>query len=127
MFDETQPVIIHSFVVFFSYILLGGHFAIFPAIFSKIFGNKLGNFLYSLSFCGYAVSAVISFMLYYICNTINAWSIEVDTYDKIGSNTFSIKKYKILYIACLIMCYLSMVPLNKFSTNFKYRPYENLD
>ena len=52
-----------------SYVLIGGHFAIFPAVFSKIFGNKLGSMLYSLSFIGYALSSFISLLMYYI------WSI----------------------------------------------------
>ena len=54
-----------------SYILIGGHFAIFPAVFSKIFGNKLGSLLYSLSFISYALSAIISLIMYIICNTIH--------------------------------------------------------
>ena len=54
-----------------SYILIGGHFAIFPAVFSKIFGNKLGSLLYSLSFISYALSAIISLIIYIIWNKVH--------------------------------------------------------
>ena len=49
-----------------SYILIGGHFAIFPAVFSKIFGNELGSLLYSISFISYAVSSLLALILYII-------------------------------------------------------------
>lgn len=66
MFGESPPEYVHSIVVIFTYILIGGHFAIFPAVFSKVFGNKLGSLLYSISFFGYAISAIIAWVFYYL-------------------------------------------------------------
>jgi MFS family permease len=62
---------IYSVFVVCAYILIGGHFAIFPAVFSKIYGNKLGSLLYSISFSAYAISALIAFFLYWISIELN--------------------------------------------------------
>lgn len=71
LIGENHDSRYHTIFVVLAYILIGGHFAIFPAIFSKIFGNKLGSLLYSISFFAYAISALIAFFLYWISIDIN--------------------------------------------------------
>jgi len=66
MLSSVGKDVLHPTVVVFAYILIGGHFAIFPAVFSKIYGNKLGSLLYAISFASYAVAAIIAFGLYWL-------------------------------------------------------------
>lgn len=125
MFGPNPHPAVHTVVVVLAYVLIGGHWAIFPAIFSKIFGNKLGSLLYSISFVSYAISAIIAYFLYWLITDLDRSHSEIPLTDI--HTKFNAEVIMWLNRVYLILCYLSMIPIGNFDTSFKYKIHQNQD